>query len=58
MKMNCFKVLAMVGLVLDISGLAIMLMLADHTLFGIVTSCIGSIIFVLGITKWYGYNQC
>lgn len=55
--MSRFKILAIIGLLLDIIGLSIILMLVDHTSLGVVTSCIGSIVFVLGMTKWYRYNQ-
>ncbi len=55
--MKKYKYFALLGLVLDFFGLMVILLMTDQRTYGIITSFVGSLIFILAIAKWHGYNR-
>lgn len=55
--MKKYKYFAFLGLILDFLGLIVILLVTDQRTYGIITSCVGSLIFIIAIAKWHGYNR-
>jgi len=56
--MNKFRFLAFLGLLIDISGLLLIIFLNQQRSYGFILSFVGTLIFVWAIHKWHRYNQC
>jgi len=55
--MKKYKYFAFLGLILDFFGLMFILLMTEQRVYGIITSCVGSLIFIMAILKWHGYNR-